>query len=133
MEDEEQEEEDEKDEVYQRIRMLVDNLLSTGKRALEKRIEDFPGGGKVGAKVLTAEEVRDWHHDNDSLDHDNDEEHLHQREGVLESQEDDMTMNAGNASLTASEAEVEAMTLHPISSSTPPIFITRPQSDLIYS
>jgi hypothetical protein len=130
---------DERDEMYQRIRLLIDNLLDTGKRALEKQIKDFPEGGKGGAKVLTAEEVRDWHQgagsDSDLSDHDHDnihEEHRDQRKPQLELQDEDMFMD-GDRSFTESEAEVEGITLLPLSSTPPPIFITKPsQSSLSY-
>jgi len=120
-EDEDQEVEDEKDEIYHRISSLIDNLLNSGKRALEKQIEDFPEGGKGGAKVLSAEEVRDWHQGNDPSDNDN----IH--DGHPDQHETPDNMNVGDNSFTASEAEVEAMTLRLISSSSPPpIFVTKP-------
>ena len=48
------------DEVYKRVRIIIDGLIETGKRALESKPEDFLEGGKRGAKVLHAEEVRMW-------------------------------------------------------------------------
>ena len=117
--------------------MLIDELLSNGKRALEKQAKDFPEGGKGGAKVLTAEEVRDWNQgtgSNDLSDHDTPHEgHPDQRETVHESQDDNFSINeVQDRSLTESEAEVEVMTLLPISSP-PPIFITKPsQSNIAY-
>lgn len=48
------------DEVYKRVRIIIDGLIETGKRALESKPEDFLEGGKGGAKVLHAEEVRMW-------------------------------------------------------------------------
>ena len=134
-------EDNEKDEIYERIKVLIDTLLKTGRSALEKQIQDFPEGGKGGAKVLTAEEVRDWHqsaHPSDLHDldlkyddhHEGDEEH----HGELD--DDNIPSNAatsfeeriGNNSLTVSEAEVEAMTIPDdySPSNTPPIFITKP-------
>jgi hypothetical protein len=67
--DEEDEEDDEVgvteeegtgDEVYNRIRILLEGLLETGRRALESKPKDFQQGGKGGTKVLSAEEVRSW-------------------------------------------------------------------------
>jgi hypothetical protein len=45
------------DEVYNRLRHMIDGLIQSGKRALESKPEDFGSGGK---KVLSAEEVRSW-------------------------------------------------------------------------
>jgi len=135
--DEQDDEEDnENDEIYQRIKVLIDNLLKSGQRALEKQIQDFPEGGKGGAKVLTAEEVRDWHqsthpgylHD---LAHEHDDHHEEHHEELDD--DDNIPSNAatsfeeqiGNNSLTVSEAEVEAMTI-PDDYPPPPIFITKP-------
>lgn len=132
-EEEEEEDSDKKDDIYQRVTLLIDNLLNTGKRALQKEI---PEGGKGGTKVLSAEEVRDWHQgagNVDDHDPDNHEEHRDQDETVLDTQDANISMEAGEGSFTASEAEVEAMMLPSISSQTPPIFITKPsQSTLIY-
>ncbi len=125
IDEEEQDVEDEKDEIYERIKILIENLLKTGQRALEKQANDFPETGKGGAKVLTAEEVMDWHQGTDGRehDHDNDDDHTHETgfdDGIVE--------QAANKSFTASEAEVEAMTIpSDFSPSTPPpIFITKP-------
>jgi midasin (ATPase involved in ribosome maturation) len=133
-EDEDQEVEDEKDEIHHRISLLIDNMLSTGKRALEKEINDFPESGKGGAKVLTAEEVRDWHQatGSDNSVHDNILDEHPDHEATLEP--DDMPIDASDNSFTASEAEVEAMTLLISSSTPPPIFVTKPsQSCLLNS
>lgn len=54
------EEEGTGDEVYNRIRILLEGLLETGRRALESKPKDFQEGGKGGTKVLSAEEVRSW-------------------------------------------------------------------------
>jgi hypothetical protein len=48
------------DEVYQRIRVILEGLIESGKRALETKPDDFVGTSKGGAKVLSAEEVRNW-------------------------------------------------------------------------
>lgn len=49
----------ESDEIYRRIKHIIENLLEMGKKALEKTQEDFIDA-KGGAKVLTAEEVESW-------------------------------------------------------------------------
>lgn len=48
------------DELYQRVKALLDGLLHDGKRALEVKPADFAEQKSSGAKVLSAEEVRDW-------------------------------------------------------------------------
>ncbi|GLB35835.1 hypothetical protein LshimejAT787_0301230 [Lyophyllum shimeji] len=48
------------DETYKRIKVILEGLIETGKRALERKPQDFPEGGKGGAKVLSADEVRSW-------------------------------------------------------------------------
>lgn len=48
------------DEVYKRLRLMIEGLIQSGKRALETKPEDFGDGWKGGAKVLSAEEVRSW-------------------------------------------------------------------------
>jgi hypothetical protein len=45
------------DEIYKRIKAILEGLLASGKRALERSTTE---GGKGGAKVLSAEEVRTW-------------------------------------------------------------------------
>lgn len=39
---------------------MVDALIESGKRALEKKPQDFLDGAKGGTKVLHADEVRNW-------------------------------------------------------------------------
>ncbi|KAG5638387.1 hypothetical protein H0H81_000283 [Sphagnurus paluster] len=48
------------DEVYRRIKAILESLLDSGRRALERQPHDFPEVGKGGAKVLSADEVRSW-------------------------------------------------------------------------
>jgi hypothetical protein len=108
------------DEMYKRIKLIVDTLLQTGRKALETQIKDFPEGGKGGAKVLSPEELRDWHgsieHDDPFQDVDGDE----QRPNNL--------LPETELSFETSEDEVEAMTLPnsspPQSPTPPPILIT---------
>ncbi|KXN88848.1 hypothetical protein AN958_06718, partial [Leucoagaricus sp. SymC.cos] len=47
------------DESFRRIKLMLENLIDTGKKALGKTKEDFMDA-KGGAKVLTAEEVETW-------------------------------------------------------------------------
>ncbi|KAH9849235.1 hypothetical protein C2E23DRAFT_395092 [Lenzites betulinus] len=76
-EDEEEEEEDDEedadllegkeDEPYRRVKVMVEGLLDSCRRALESKPEDFMEVPRSGAaKVLTEEEVRDWRGDNDT-------------------------------------------------------------------
>jgi hypothetical protein len=53
-------EDEQGDEVYKRLRLMIEGLIENGKRALETNPGDFIGSGKGGAKVLSAEEVRSW-------------------------------------------------------------------------
>jgi hypothetical protein len=63
MDDEEDEEDgDERDEVYDRIKGILDNLLETGRRAIRAESGDFEKQGG-GVKVLSPEEVRSWRGD----------------------------------------------------------------------
>lgn len=48
------------DETYSRVRLLVEGLIDSGKRALMTQPSDFVEAVKGGAKVLSAEEVRHW-------------------------------------------------------------------------
>lgn len=107
------------DEMYKRIKLIVDTLLQTGRKALETQIKDFPEGGKGGAKVLSAEELRDWH---GSIEHDDPFQHVERDE-----QRPNNLLSEAELSFETSEDEVEAMTL-PKSSpqqspTSPPIFI----------
>jgi len=45
--------------TYHRIKLIIENLLETGQKALEKTKQDFIDS-RGGAKVLTAEEVESW-------------------------------------------------------------------------
>ncbi|KAH9982623.1 hypothetical protein BGW80DRAFT_37559 [Lactifluus volemus] len=60
--DDDAEDGDERDEVYDRIKGILDNLLETGRRALRAEPGDFEKQGG-GVKVLSAEEVRSWRGD----------------------------------------------------------------------
>ncbi|KAH7910454.1 hypothetical protein BJ138DRAFT_107482 [Hygrophoropsis aurantiaca] len=46
------------DETYRRIQAMVDGLIDTGKRALEKKPQDFQDTSS--ARVLNADELRSW-------------------------------------------------------------------------
>ena len=45
--------------TYRRIKLIIETLLETGQKALEKTKQDFIDS-RGGAKVLTAEEVESW-------------------------------------------------------------------------
>ncbi|KAG2022880.1 hypothetical protein CC2G_000599 [Coprinopsis cinerea AmutBmut pab1-1] len=49
------------DEIYKRVKAMIEGLLTSGRAALEKKVEDF---AEPSAKVLTAEEVQSWHRSN---------------------------------------------------------------------
>ncbi|RDB27587.1 hypothetical protein Hypma_003888 [Hypsizygus marmoreus] len=60
-ENENENENDEGDEVYTRVKIILEGLLESGTRALERTVQDcVEGAGKGGAKVLSADEVRTW-------------------------------------------------------------------------
>jgi len=67
-EDEDEDEDDEsteesfakQDEMYCRVKGLVDTLLESGRKALATTPDELREGGKGGTKVLSAEEVRTW-------------------------------------------------------------------------
>ncbi|KAI8990632.1 hypothetical protein BD414DRAFT_535910 [Trametes punicea] len=56
------------DEAYRRVKVMVETLLESCKRALEMKPEDFIGSGRGVAKVLTAEEVRNWQGDDNDAE-----------------------------------------------------------------
>jgi hypothetical protein len=60
--DDNEEDGDERDETYNRIKGILENLLETGRRALRTEARDFEKQGG-GVKVLSAEEVRSWRGD----------------------------------------------------------------------
>ena len=118
------------DETYDRIKVILERLLETGRRALESKGEDFQEGGKVGTKVLSADEVRSWRrYSSDGP------------VGLLEPSQDDPDPDQADASVSesashlgmldsddglASEEEVEAMAFAPDTAyggSAPPIHI----------
>ncbi|KAF9454188.1 hypothetical protein P691DRAFT_754951 [Macrolepiota fuliginosa MF-IS2] len=47
------------DDTYRRVKLMIENLLDSGRRALEETKEDYMDA-KGPAKVLTAEEVESW-------------------------------------------------------------------------
>lgn len=117
------------DAIYKRIKLILDSLLQTGRRALETQVKDFSQGGKGGAKVLSPEELRDWHGSNEhdghellsTLEVDGNEQRPDNMLPQTElSFDDDMLM---------SEDDVEVTTLPntspPPSPALPPIFITQ--------
>lgn len=56
------------DDSYTRIQLLITDLLDSGRKALQSVPADFVQSMKGGAKVLTAEEVRDWRDSSGSPD-----------------------------------------------------------------
>lgn len=48
------------DEVFVRLKAMLENLVESAKRALETKVADLGGVG-CAAKVLSAEEARSWH------------------------------------------------------------------------
>jgi hypothetical protein len=56
------------DEAYLRVKDIIQDLITAGRRALESKVEDFMEN--KGAKVLSAEEVRSWRRDADTTDRD---------------------------------------------------------------
>ena len=125
------------DEIYKRIKVILDGLLESGQAALETQVKDFPEGGRGGAKVLSPEELKDYHGNQDLAGEGSHEQRLGlgQRD---QHDDDDMPSEAdmsfdsvGNDTLNyASEDEVESMTIpagSPPRSSPPPppILITQ--------
>ncbi|KAF8910126.1 hypothetical protein CPB84DRAFT_1358042 [Gymnopilus junonius] len=50
------------DETYKRVKVILESLLKTGQAALETQAKDFrEKSGRGAAKVLSPEEVKDWH------------------------------------------------------------------------
>ncbi|KAF8167361.1 hypothetical protein B0H34DRAFT_13708 [Crassisporium funariophilum] len=128
------------DEIYRRIKLILDNLLQSGQRALERQAKDYPEGGKGGAKVLSAEELQDWHGSKDN-DHDHDGASDHETQSTLDVEKDELRHGfppnqqselSFNDDSLASEDEVEAITLPttspPTSPRPPPILVTQPTS-----
>lgn len=126
------------DEIYKRIKVILDSLLKSGQAALEKQVKDFPEGGKGGAKVLSPEELKDYHGDQDQdlSNHERRRLELGQDREQDQHDDDDMPSEAdmsfdsvGNDSVNyISEDEVESMTIPagspPSSPPPPPILIT---------
>lgn len=115
------------DEAYARVKDMVEGLLESGRKALEKTPDDFRQG--LSAKVLNADEVRSWRDSGQEFDavldgrsREDSEEiqatvHLSPSHvAVPDSDDDDL-----------SEVEVERLTLEPDTPPTthlPPIRIT---------
>ncbi|KAH8835552.1 hypothetical protein DL96DRAFT_1574658 [Flagelloscypha sp. PMI_526] len=124
------------DATYRRVKLLLDDLLVSGRKALETTPDDFADAKPKGTKVLNLDEVVLWQEGRDGdagdislqlsdLGDESDEET--NRDMSL----DDATLTvARDASLSADEAEVEALVRHsstPPRSPTPPgILVTQP-------
>ena len=124
-EDEDEDEDDEsteesfakQDEMYCRVKGLIDALLGSGRKALATTPDDLREGGKGGTKVLSAEEVRTW------------------RDGDVESEDEPgrpgrpltplrVAVPGGDNDELQSEDEVEAIVLEPDVAPVPPITVT---------
>jgi hypothetical protein len=105
------------DEIYKRIKAILEGLLASGKRALERSTTE---GGKGGAKVLSAEEVRTWQGSSGDISD-------HETHSVRDEDNIGTPLPRPPNELT-SEDEVEAMMLSsnsPLQSpGAPPILIT---------
>jgi len=116
------------DEAYKRVKIIIDGLIETGKRALESTPEDLLEGGKRGAKVLHAEEVRMWRVSGGSPSEDGNGSHLGLDDSMSSSRPISPTHVAMPDSELSSEGEVEAMTSVVLESAPPgpppPITVT---------
>lgn len=82
------------DEIYKRVKLMLEGLISSGKQALEAKVADFAEAKGV-AKVLTAEEVKSWHRSNDAgAEHDGDD-----------SDTDSMSVSQADVSVTSTNGE----------------------------
>ncbi|KAI0673768.1 hypothetical protein C8Q78DRAFT_1120327 [Trametes maxima] len=132
--DDEEEEEDEdeeddadliegkEDEPYRRVKVMLDGLLESCRRALESKPEDFlEGPARSVAKVLTEEEVRNWRGDDgDTSMLDVDDASFASSRPLTPSR----VAVPGSDDDTESEDEVEASLLEPDLEPLPPITIT---------
>ncbi|KAF8899061.1 hypothetical protein BD779DRAFT_1486819 [Infundibulicybe gibba] len=113
------------DEVYKRIKLIIEGLLESGKRALEVKWEDSPDGPKSGTKVLSADEVRSWR---DSSGDGQASEQGTPLKPVRGTRRSSAAHIAPSESDYTSEDEVEAMTLSAdvasLDYTPPPILIT---------
>ncbi|KAF5312143.1 hypothetical protein D9619_002603 [Psilocybe cf. subviscida] len=137
------------DEIYKRIKIIIENLLKSGEEALIAPTSIDTDGSRNTTKVLTAAEVNDYHNngtgeleeqdDNRSVGNNtrrsispNDEQFEYDSD-VPEDEADAYLRTGndrGNMTMT-SEDEVEAMMHEPgrrSLSTTPPILITEPTS-----
>ena len=104
------EETEDADEVFVRLKAMLENLVESAKRALETKVEDLGGVGSA-AKVLSAEEARSWHRN--SLGDDESNQQLSPSRIAVPDSDDDTPLDDDDM----------------ISSSphTPPIFVTPSQ------
>ncbi|KAF8346962.1 hypothetical protein F5887DRAFT_1073042 [Amanita rubescens] len=89
-EDDDVEETEETDDVFLRVKVIVENLLESGRRALETKVADFGGVGV--AKVLSAEEARSWRR-NSLVDDDLEQPPSPSRIAVPDSDDDDTPLD----------------------------------------
>jgi len=117
------------DEVYTRVKAIIDGLIETGKGALELKPKDFLEGGKGGAKVLHAEDVRIWRNSGELSE---DEEGHNHGSGLDDGISSSRPLSPSHVAVPhgdiSSEGEVEAMTSIILASNPlgtpPPITIT---------
>jgi hypothetical protein len=109
---EETEETEDADEVFVRLKAMLENLVESAKRALETKVEDLGGVGSA-AKVLSAEEARSWHRNSLGDDEPESNQHLSPSRIAVPDSDDDTPLDDDDM----------------ISSSphTPPIFVTPSQ------
>ncbi|KAI0652491.1 hypothetical protein C8Q79DRAFT_997519 [Trametes meyenii] len=130
-EEEEEEEEDDadliegkEDEPYRRVKVMLDGLLESCRRALESKPEDFmEGPARSVAKVLTEEEVRNWRGNNgDTSIMDADDASFASSRPLTPSRV--AVPGSDDDAESGSEDEVEASLLEPDLEPLPPITIT---------
>ncbi|KAL0068614.1 hypothetical protein AAF712_004330 [Marasmius tenuissimus] len=109
------------DQSFMRVRMMIDELVESGKQALASKPEDFMTGRKSGAKVLNEDELKSWR---DSAGGSGRDEHERRTSPSRAAIPDDHDIDELD-----SEDEVSMIILphsNSNSPSPPPILITRP-------
>lgn len=104
------------DKAYQRVKALLDDLMNSSRRALASTPQDF-GPLKSGAKVLTAEEVKNWRDSSGSPSS------TRPISPALVAVPDSSSEESSDS--IDSEDEVEDMMFAPSRSPTPAIFVTK--------
>lgn len=113
------------DQVYQRIKLMLEGLLESGRRALETTTADFSQGAKGVAKVLSAEEVRTWRDSSGSIpDHETPLEHEAGHPGMFISPSRGISLPDKQNLELEEQVEVLPNVLSLKGSTAPPILIT---------